>query len=114
MSLEAVNVSLAMERGDTFAFTVQVENLGAAAVLGMYFTIRRKGADEEIVVQKSLGDGITRGPNGYYRVRVAPEDTRDISPGKYEYDLQINYGGDVVDVKTPIKGKINIAQDVTW
>ena len=102
---------LEMVRGDTFAFGVRVTNLDGAQVTGIWFTIRKVASEDPIVVQKSIGDGVTPVGDGYYRVRVAPEDTAEIEAGRYNYDLQIDIGEDVY---TPIAGKIRIAQDVTW
>ena len=107
----AERVDLEMIRGDTYAFGVRVTNLEGAAVTGMFFTIRKSAADAAITAQKRLGDGITAGPDGYYRVRLAPEDTRDIAAGKYAWDLEVDIGEDVY---TPVKGTIRIEQDVTY
>ena len=107
----AVRHDLEMVRGDTFAFGVRVSNLEGAAVTDMAFTIRKTATDPTIIAQKRIGDGVTPGPDGYYRVRLAPEDTAEIDAGTHWYDLEIDIGDDVY---TPIKGKIKIEQDVTW
>ena len=44
-------------------------------------------------------------------MRVAPEDTAELSPGKYRIDLEIGWG---TDVYTPIRGNLNILDDETY
>ena len=107
----AVRHDLSMVRGDTFGFGMRLTNLEGVCVAGIAFTIRKAAAENPIVVQKSIGNGVTPGPDGWWRVRVAPEDTAGIEAGRYNYDLQINIGQDVY---TPINGRIRIEQDVTW
>lgn len=107
----AVAYDLEMIRGDTLAIGLRITNLESDQVTGIFFTIRKVATDSDYVVQKSIGDGITPGLDGYYRIRVAPEDTYAIAAGRYVYDLQINVG---IDVYTPVIGKIRITQDVTY
>ena len=48
---------------------------------------------------------------GKYQVRVAPEDTEDISAGIYNFDLEIQWG---TDRYTPVWGSLKIINDETY
>ena len=97
-------------RGDTLAFDVSISEIENVTVESMYFSIKKRKTDDEYIVQKSIGDGITQIDDLKYRVRVAPVDTYALPAGKYEYDLQIGLG---LDIYTPLMGTINIMQDIT-
>ena len=99
--------NLIMVRGDTLAFDAifyDVDSIDAA-----YFTVRTKADVKK--VQKSIGEGITKIEDGHYRVRVAPEDTEDLDPGKYNYDFEVTLGDDVYTI---LIGQLTIEEDVTW
>lgn len=101
--------NLSMVRGDSASFNIELvdytEDLASA-----YLTIR-KGFEEPIIVQKSLGDGISKIETGLYVVRIAPEDTASLVFGKYFYDVQI---GTDSDVFTILRGIVQIEPDVTY
>lgn len=104
-----------MTKGDTFAFQIEILDFDTHEVYtgdltSAYFSVKKRLDSKNFTFQKSIGDGITKVKDGYYRVRVAPEDTADIISGLYVYDLQITIGD---DVKTILKGTLNIEQDVT-
>lgn len=100
--------NFSMVRGDTFAFGFEVE--GGAELEAAFFSVKKNKSDSEYAVQKSLGAGIYAAEPGKYGVRVAPEDTRDLEPGFYYYDLQIQIG---LDVFTVLIGEIEIVEEVT-
>lgn len=97
-----------MFRGDTLSFGMEIEGLNQD-LDSAYFTVKANYADEPLV-QKSLGDGITKVETGVYRIRVAPEDTADVAAGKYFYDFEIGANGDVFTI---LNGILEIEQDVT-
>lgn len=103
-----------MTRGDTLSFNFQVYDTHgdpfSEYLHTAYFTVRSNRSDGRQVFQKSLWNGISTVGNGLYVVRVAPEDTKDVKPGKYFYDLQIELHGDVYTV---MKGVLEIEPDVT-
>lgn len=103
------NTNLAMIRGDTFAFGVEIEGLDQD-LDAAYFSCKKNVRDADYTFQKTLGDGITKVKTGTYRVRIAPADTKTIEPGAYKYDLQIGVNG---DVHTVLKGELNITEDIT-
>lgn len=101
--------NISMIRGDTFAFGVEIEGLDQN-LSSAYFTCR-KSFDGEIVFQKSLSHGISKVTTGQYRVRVAPEDTKQVEAGQYYYDLEIGANSDIFTI---LKGTLTIEHDVTF
>ena len=98
-----------MTRGDTLSFGMIVEGLGGQDLETVYFTCRRNHS-EPPVFQKSLGNGISKTGAGEYVIRAAPEDTKDLEPGKYFYDLEIGVNGDIFTV---LNGVLEMQWDVT-
>lgn len=105
------NLNLEMTRGDTLGFGVSIVNLGQE-LDSAYFTVKNN-FDDEPIFTKSLGDGIEldhiENDDYYYRVRIAPEDTEDLEPKKYYYDLEISVNGERY---TLLKGILDIEFDI--
>lgn len=108
------DVDMKAVRGDTIAFGVELYDedgeLLADDLDAAYLSCKTNATDATYVFQKSLGDGIAKSSTGKYTVRVAPADTKDLDPGVYYYDLQIEIDDDVY---TPLKGKLTLEQDIT-
>lgn len=102
------NINLCMVRGDTLAFSFEVEGIDTLDTA--YFSCKANADDENYVFQKSLIDGISLVETGKYRVRVAPTDTKDIEVGSYYYDLEIGVNSDIYTI---LKGVLKVEQDVT-
>ena len=100
---------ITMTRGDTMSFGIEIE--GLEQDLETAFLTCRKNYYQDPVFQKSLGSGITKHDTGQYVVRVAPEDTENLEPGKYFYDLELGVNGDKITV---LKGILEIEQDTTY
>ena len=102
-----------MTRGDTFAFGIEMEG-NTQELESAYFSVKKDIDSDVYVFQKSLYDGISLVEIGedsiFYRVRIAPNDTKNLDAGKYYYDLELGLNGDVF---TPIKGILTIDKDVT-
>ena len=105
-----MNQNLSMIRGDTFSFDLVLSDLDGSSIRSVFFTVKRKAADTDVVLQKTLENGISLLEETTYRVRVAPEDTTGVAAGKYAYDLQIGVENDVYTV---LMGTLQIIQDVT-
>lgn len=103
------DTNLAMVRGDTFAFGVEIEGLNQDLDTA-YFSCKKSAKDTNYIFQKTIADGISKAATGKYRVRVAPADTKDIDAGSYRYDLQIGVNGDIFTV---LKGELAITEDIT-
>ena len=101
--------NLNMIRGDTFSFTVEIENLNEA-LDSCYFSCKKSINDENYTFQKSLNDGITMIETNKYKIRIDPNDTHDIEVGTYIYDLQIGIG---YDIYTIMSGSLIIEKEVT-
>ena len=103
------DTNLAMMRGDTFAFGVEIEDLDQD-LDSAYFSCKTSARSAGYIFQKTLGNGISKISTGKYRVRVAPEDTANCDAGSYRYDLQIGVNGDIYTV---LKGELTISEDIT-
>lgn len=100
--------NLSLIRGDTLAFTFEVEGL-TDSLNSCYFSCKKNIDDLDYVFQKSLDNGITKEDNKY-KVRIAPEDTKTKPIGDYLYDLQIGIGADIYTVMT---GSLTIKKEIT-
>ena len=97
-----------VKRGDQFSFTVTFTNLQndlTTFVLG----IKEDYDDAEMLLTKSLGNGITKIQTGKYRVDFTPAETGQLEPNQYVYDLRFTIGSTVY---TPLSGYINIEETV--
>lgn len=96
-------------RGDTFSFGLEL--VGFTGDLDAAYLTVRKTKQSNILLQKTLNDGIIKMAEGKYRFRIAPNDTKNWIPGIYVYDAEIEIGD---DVKTILSGSFNILMDVTY
>ena len=103
-------LNMRMMRGDTLTFYVARTDIDISAISDVIMTVR-KTAHTEILVQKTLGNGITPTDDGRYFVRIAPEDTADMLGGRYVYDVEFTVGS---EVSTPVHGVLELVQDVTY
>lgn len=107
--MQPIVQNITFVRGDTLQFDVHLTDV-EATVESMFFSAKKAVTDDAYAFQKSLDDGITEVEENVYRVRVAPEDTAQLTAGTYVYDLQIGLGADIFTIMT---GKIKLQQDVT-
>lgn len=107
--MQPVKRNIKHTRGDTFQFDFQVKD-STAQLQSAYFSIRRKPNDDDYVLQKSIGHGITEVDTDVYRVRLDAEDTADLAVRDYAYDLELIIGADTI---TPLMGTFTLTQDVT-
>ena len=107
------DLNLEMTKGDTLAFGISIKNLGGELDTA-FFTVKENYDDETHIFQKTLEDGIEldhiEGNDYYYKVRVAPNDTKDLEPKKYFYDLEINVNNDTFTI---LKGILDVTYDIT-
>lgn len=81
----------------------------------MFFTVKDKDCNDDIVFQKSLGKGgIKNRGGGKYSIRVKAEDTDELYGSNYEYDIKCVFanGNDTIR-KTIFKGNCIISDTVT-
>lgn len=98
-----------LTKGDTFSFAIEFEGLDQE-LTNIYFSCKEETSSRVYIFQKSLNNGVTKINNSTYRVRVAPEDTKNIESGSYFYDLQISANGDVFTI---LKGKFIVEYEIT-
>lgn len=89
-----------LTRGDTARLTVPIINLANNGEYTMesgdilYFTVKKTAKDSDFLFQKSV--------TGSNSIRIRPEDTANLSFGKYKYDVQLTTAtGDVYTVIEP-------------
>lgn len=112
----AVRKEITMIKGDTMAFNFQVQGLDGLVPSNIFFTCREKPESENYYFQRSIGNGVNQvsydaeTDTVTYSVRVRPDETADLTAGRYYYDLQMNVDQDIL---TLMKGRINIEWEVT-
>jgi hypothetical protein len=97
-----------IKQGDQFSFTVTFTNL-QEDLTTFEMGVKEEYTDSEMLVTKSLGNGITKIETGKYRVDFTPSETQALSPNLYLYDLRMSLGNTVY---TPLYGYLNIQETV--
>lgn len=106
--------NLEMIKGDTLAFGIEIEFDESPQQLSNAYFSCKNIPDGEILFQKSLNDGIEHvkqiGNKLYYRVRIAPQDTKKLEIGRYHYDVEIRINSDVFTI---LNGILKIEKEIT-
>lgn len=106
--------NLEMIKGDTLAFGIEIEFDESPQQLSNAYFSCKNISDEEPLFQKSLNNGIEYvnqiDNKLYYRVRIAPQDTKKLEIGRYYYDLEIRINSDVFTI---LNGILNIEKEIT-
>lgn len=97
-----------IKQGDQFSFTVTFTNL-QEDLTTFAMGVKEDYNDKTMLVEKSLGNGITKIATGKYRVDFTPSDTQALSPNFYVYDLRMSIGSMVY---TPLYGYLNVQETV--
>ena len=97
-----------VKQGDEFSFTVTFKNL-QEDLTTFNMGVKKEYTDETLLVNKSLGHGITKVSTGKYRIDFSPEETQALTPDFYVYDLRFTLGSVVF---TPLYGYLNIQETV--
>ena len=95
-----------VKRGDQFSFTITFTNL-TADLSTMSFGVK-KDYTSDIIILKTLNNGITKLDTGKYQITVNPSETM-LDAGMYDFDLRFTIGS---VIKTPLSGTINIMETV--
>lgn len=96
-----------VKRGDQFSFTITFTNLQED--LTTFKMGVKRDYPREMLLEKSLGNGITKLSTGKYRIDFTPEETHSLKSDMYVYDLRMTLGSTVY---TPLDGYINIQETV--
>ena len=96
-----------IKQGDEFSFTVTFANLQED------LTTFRMGVKKDyggsMLIEKSLGHGISKVSTGKYRIDFTPSETEALSPDMYVYDLRMTID---TMVYTPLYGYLMIEETV--
>lgn len=103
-------VDFTMTRGDTLAYNLKLEGLNQQPLTAAYFSVKTDKNSPDYVFQRTLGNGITLAADDLLIVRARPEDTAELEPNTYYYDLQITIGNDIYTIQ---EGKLIINKGVT-
>lgn len=79
-----------VKRGATFSFIVTFKNLNQD-VATMTFGLK-EDYDKPILIEKTLGDGITKIDDNKYKVYFSYTDILNLEAGMYVYDLRYTIG----------------------
>lgn len=108
---------ITMIRGDSMAFNFQLVGLAGFNITDIKFTCKEHYDDDTPYFMQSLtGGGITQ--TSYdsatdtttFCCRVRPDQTANLDPARYYYDLELEVGNDVI---TLMKGRLTVEYDVT-
>ena len=96
-----------VKQGDQFSFTVTFTNL--IEDLTTFNLGVKLDYNTQMLIQKSLGNGITKIATGKYKIDFTPEETAALQPNYYVYDLRMTLE-DIV--YTPLYGYLIIQETV--
>lgn len=97
-----------VKKGDTFSFTVTFKNL-SVDLDTFVFGVKTSYNDVDYIIEKSLGHGIEKVSTGKYRIDISADESDDLNPDQYIYDLRFTLG---TVVSTPLSGYLIIEESV--
>lgn len=97
-----------VKRGSTFSFIVTFKNLNQD-VTTMNFGVKEEYTDESMIINKTIGNGITKIETGKYKVDFSTTDILSLDAGMYVYDLRYTIG-DTPSI--PLSGYIVVSDSV--
>jgi hypothetical protein len=106
-----MSTNLIMTRGDTFSVTLNLKDGDGNDVVRVpgdivYFTVKKSTSTADIVTQKTLQYNESQ-------LTINPDDTKEIDPGNYLYDIQLTKStGEVYTLVKP--SAFTVRADVTW
>ncbi len=116
---ESSEMNIAMPRGDIrdFPFVVKQKINGEMVLYtgdfdDIYFTVKTNFTEKEYVFQKRLSNGsIVKDQDSVYHVVIEPQDTNNLTFGKYVYDIELINGSTVKQTTT---GKLLLNYESTY
>lgn len=97
-----------IKKGDEFSFTVTFKNL-TEDLTTFTMGVKLNYEDTNLLITKTLGNGITKIATGKYQIDFTPTETDALSPNLYVFDLRMTLGSVVY---TPLYGYLNIQETV--
>ena len=109
-------MNIELIRGDTLDLKFQRKLINNEVITSvpdeMYFTVKNNYSEDDYLIQKRLGESITYNEEDhYYYFTIESVDTDNLGYNSYVYDIEIVKDG---KVKTILKGKLKIKQEVTF
>ena len=97
-----------VKKGDTFSFTITFKNL-QVDLTTVRFGVKKDYSDTTFIIDKSLGNGITKISTGKYRVDFSASESANLDPDQYIFDLRFTLGS---TVGTPLSGYLLVEESV--
>lgn len=98
-----------LTRGDTICFNIKGRGINQN-LSNAYFSVKNSKDSYEYIFQEKLNNGIKEIELGHYQVRIAPNTTQNLELGTYFYDVQLEFGEDII---TAMKGRFELTYDIT-
>ena len=80
----------------------------------LYFTVKTNPNSNQVLIQKTIKNGIYLEEDGYYHITLEPNETSKLNYGTYVYDIELKSISPKLFVKTLIEGTITLTDEVTW
>lgn len=96
-----------LKKGDELSFKITFVN--EVTIDSMEFGVKTDYTDEEFVILKTIGNGITKLDSKNYQVTVASSEMETLDILSYVYDIRIRSGS---MIRTPLSGKVIIKETV--
>ena len=108
--------NLEIRRGDTHTFTLSfVIDSTVLPIIGykVYFTVKRYSwlIDDQAAISIDITD-LFDPAGGIAKINLVPNDTKDLDPGIYLYDIQIRKN-DLTTILTILNGELEVLYDIT-
>src|SRR6185295_19810429 len=96
----AATANMSYYRGEDVDITVTMSPVEDITGWSITFTVRKTFNVLPILIQKSVGSGITitDGPNGVFVIHVDSADTANLDVGAYHFDIQRTDVGNLVEL----------------
>lgn len=110
----AEDMIITMVRGDTMSFNFSLKGLGGVAE-NIYFTCKEKIGDAVPLIIKGFNNGVSlisyneSADEAIYCVRLNRNDTMQLTPALYYYDLALVHNYDQI---TLLRGRLNLVYSV--
>lgn len=96
-----------LKKGDELSFKITFVN--EVTINSMEFGVKKDYTDEEFVILKTIGNGITKLDSKNYQVIVSSSEMETLDILSYVYDIRIRSGS---MIRTPLSGKVIIKETV--
>ena len=104
-----INQNFTVVRGDSLQFRLNFVDTNTPPN-ALYFSLKDKSSDTTVILQKSLGNGITKVSNQLsYDFYLEHSDTNDLKLNNYIYQILALYGS---EYETLVEGKLIITPEV--